>query len=78
MKISVFVKPNSKKGDLIQATDDGITVFLRAKAVDNAANNSLVALLVALLAKNYSVPKTCIRIISGHNSRHKIVEILTV
>lgn len=74
MKISVFVKPNSKKGDLIQATDDGITVFLRAKAVDNAANNSLVA----LLAKNYSVPKTCIRIISGHNSRHKIVEILTV
>ena len=73
MKISVIVKPNSKKGDSVQPSESGLQVFLRAKAADNAANQALIV----VLAQYYKVPKTCVEIVSGKKSRHKIVQIFT-
>ena len=72
MKISVFVKPNSKKGDLVETSPDGLTVFLRAKAVDGAANQALIK----VLAKHFGVAKSSVTIVAGNRSRHKIVEII--
>ena len=71
MKITVLVKPGARQGDRIVASADGLTVFLRAKAVDGAANQALIA----LLAKHFRVPKTQIAIVAGKRSRRKIVEI---
>ena len=73
MKISVFVKPNSKKGDLVEVASEGLIVFLRAKAVDGAANQALIK----ALAEHFGVAKSCVTIVAGNRSRHKIVEIIT-
>ena len=73
MKIPVFVKPGSKKGDLVEVVSDGLIVFLRAKAVDGAANQALIK----VLAGHFGVAKSCVTIVAGQRSRHKIVEIIT-
>ena len=72
MKIAVFVKPGSKKGDLVEATGEGLTVFLRAKAVDGAANQALIR----VLAKHFHVAKSQIAIVNGQKSRKKLVEVV--
>ena len=71
MKFAVLVKPGSKKGDLVEATSDGLTVFLRAKAVDGAANQALIR----VLAKHFHVAKSQIAIVNGQKSRKKLVEV---
>ncbi|MEY4458000.1 MAG: hypothetical protein RIS25_593, partial [Actinomycetota bacterium] len=41
MRIGVHAKPGSSKGPLVEPADDGtFTVFLRARAVDGAANEA--------------------------------------
>ena len=72
MKIAVFVKPGSKKGDLVEVTGEGLTVFLRAKAVDGAANQALIR----VLAKHFGVAKSQIAIVNGQKSRKKLVEVV--
>lgn len=49
-----------------------LTVYLREKPVDGAAN----AALIKLLAAHFHVAKSCVIIKSGATSRHKLVEIL--
>lgn len=73
MRYSVLVKPNSKKGPLVVAdpTTSELTVFLREKPVDGAAN----AGLIRILSEYFHVAKTRVRIQNGSHSRHKIVEI---
>ncbi len=72
MRITVTVKPGSKKGPLVEAADDGsLTVYLLQRAVDGAANDGLVA----LLAKHFSVSKSKVTIESGFTSRIKRVSI---
>lgn len=72
MLISVRVKPNSKKGDLILQTEEGLSVYLRAKPAENEANESLIR----LLSEHYKVPKSRISIKRGQKSKLKVVEIL--
>lgn len=72
MIYTVTVKPNSKKGPLVVARVEGITVYLREKPVDGAANSALIK----LLAKHFSVAKTQIHIKSGQHGRKKLIEIL--
>lgn len=70
--LSVTVKPGSKKGDLLVTNQDGsLTVFLRARPVDGAANTALIE----LLSKHFDVPKTGVEILKGRNSRTKLVEL---
>ena len=72
MRITVQVKPGSKKGPLVESLDDGtLTVFLKERAVDGAANEGLIA----LLAKHYKVSKSEITIESGFTSRIKRVSV---
>ena len=72
MRITVHAKPGSKKGPAVDVGDDGIvTVFLKERAVDGAANDGLIA----VLADFYGVRKSAVSIASGHSSRHKIVDI---
>jgi uncharacterized protein YggU (UPF0235/DUF167 family) len=67
-----MVKPGSKKGPLVEQSDDGsLTVYLLQRAVDGAANDGLVA----LLAKHFNVSKSKVTIESGFTSRIKRVSI---
>lgn len=72
MKINVFVKPNSKKGPLVEKLADGsFVVYIREIAAEGQANEALIE----LLSKHLNVPKTHITILRGHKSRHKIVTV---
>ena len=72
MRITVQVKPGSKKGPLIVNSPDGtLVVFLQQRAVDGAANEELIA----LLAKHFGVSKSRVLIEAGHASRIKRVSI---
>lgn len=72
MKYSVIVKPNSRKGPLVEETDDGLVVYLRERPVDGAANQALVK----TLAKHFGVSKSQVVIKVGASGRHKIVEVI--
>lgn len=71
MKYSVTVKPNSKKGPLVEQNDEGLVVYLRERPVDGAANQALIK----ILAKHCGVSKSQVVIKVGSTSRRKIVEI---
>lgn len=70
MIYQVTVKTGSKKGPLVEKTDDGLTVYLREKPHDGEAN----AALIKLLSDYLNVPKTSIAIKAGAKSHHKIIE----
>lgn len=55
-----------------QPVAKNLTVYLREKPVDGAANTALIK----ILAEHFRVAKTCVVIKSGATSRHKLIEIL--
>jgi hypothetical protein len=66
------VKPGSKKGPLVEASEDGnLTVFLQQRAVDGAANEGLIE----ILAKHFGVSKSRVNIEAGFTSRIKRVAV---
>jgi len=69
--ITVRVKPGSRKGPLVEESPDGLVVFVRERAVDGAAN----AGVERTLAAHFSVSPRAVRIVRGHTSRVKRVEI---
>ena len=72
MIITAKVKPGSKAGDKIELQPDGTyIIYLRARAHDGEANTALIK----LLADHFDVPKTTIKIKSGHASRFKTIEL---
>ena len=71
MIYEVKVKPGSKKGPLVLADGSKLTVYLREKPIEGAAN----AALIRLLAQYFDVPKTSIFIKTGQRGRMKLVEI---
>jgi uncharacterized protein len=72
VRVTVKVKPGSKKGPLVETDDDGsLTVFLQQRAVDGAANDGLIE----VLAKHYGVSKSRITIEAGFTSRIKRIDV---
>jgi hypothetical protein len=72
MKITVRVKPGSKKGSLVQPSLDGeLLVYVREPAMQGKANKAVIE----LLAEYYDMPKSNIEIIRGHSSRTKLISI---
>ena len=72
MKYTVFVKPGSTKGPLVETDRLGqLTVYIRERAADGKANQALVE----LLAEHFNTPKSALTIIRGHAARHKVIEI---
>ncbi len=72
MTVNVRVKPGSKKGDSIEEVEGGLVVYLRARPIEGAANEALIA----LLAKHFGVAKSLVQVVRGGKSREKVVEIL--
>ncbi|MEZ3159839.1 DUF167 domain-containing protein [Microbacterium sp. BWT-B31] len=71
MRYTVRVKPGSSKGPLVESSADGLTVYVRERAVDGAANQGVVRALAA----HFGVAPRDVAIISGHGSRVKRVEV---
>lgn len=71
MRLTVKVKPNSRKGPLVEEGADGLTVFIRKPAADGQANDALIT----LLAEYFGVAKTRVRITRGTASKSKVIEI---
>ena len=68
----IAVKPGSRKGPLVETADDGtLTVFVRERAVDGAANEGVVR----ALAGHFGVARSRVQIVRGHTSRTKVVEV---
>lgn len=72
MKISVRVKPNSKRNEVVGQADGTYLVFVKAPPVEGKAN----AQLIQVLAEYFDRPKRNITIARGAGGRSKIVEIL--
>jgi hypothetical protein len=71
MKLTVKVKPNSRKNEVKRTEDGTLTVFVTDSPIEGKANAKLIELLSEYLEK----PKRCIYIVAGFKSRNKIVEI---
>jgi uncharacterized protein YggU (UPF0235/DUF167 family) len=75
MDLTVRVKPGSRKGPLVEETTDdpaaSVTVYVRERAVDGAAN----AGVVAALAAHFGVARSKVTILRGESSRIKRVRI---
>ena len=72
MRYTLFVKPGSKKGPLVEVSETGeLTVYVRERAVDGAANKAVIE----LLAEHFDVSKGAVEIESGQSSRYKRVQI---
>lgn len=68
----IRVKPGSTKGPLVHVGADGLlTVFVKERAVEGAANDGVVA----ALAKHFGVRKRNVRIVAGQTARIKTVEV---
>lgn len=70
MRISIKVKPNSPKEEVVNE-GEGFTIFVKAKAENNKANIAVIK----LLSKYFGVPSSQISIKTGMKSKKKIIEI---
>ena len=71
MTYQVKVTPNSKNMEVIE-TGEFLRVKVDAPPVDGKANKRLIE----ILSGYFNVSSSRIRIVSGHISRNKVVEIL--
>jgi uncharacterized protein (TIGR00251 family) len=71
-RISVTVKPDSKAAAVIKVSDSEFRVSVREPAVNGKANDGLID----LLARHFGIPRSAIKIIRGHSSRRKVIELL--
>lgn len=72
MKLSVRVKPNSRKETVTVRDDGSLTVAVSAPPHEGRANDAVIAALSRYLKK----PKSSLRIVSGFKAKNKVVEII--
>ncbi|MDV6234808.1 DUF167 domain-containing protein [Leptospira ellisii] len=71
MKLTVKVKPNSKKTFLKKEEDGSITIAVREPALEGKANEAVIS----ALSEEFGLGKSKIRILSGEKSKKKLVEL---
>jgi uncharacterized protein len=71
---AVRVQPRASKDEIAGVIEGALKIRLRAPALENRANEALIALLAALL----KTPKSAVRILAGERSRVKRVEVVGV
>ena len=71
MVVRVRVKPNSRRQALERQPDGSYVARLNAPPVEGRANEELIA----LVAREFGIPKSQVRIRTGLASRTKLVEV---
>jgi uncharacterized protein (TIGR00251 family) len=69
--LAVRVQPRASKTEIAGVMNGALKVRLQAPALEDRANEALCEFLAHLL----KTPKSAVRILSGHRSRNKRVEI---
>src|SRR5712671_2198828 len=69
--LAVRVQPRASKDEIAGVMGGALKIRLRAPAVEDRANEALCEFLAELL----KTPKAAVRILSGHHSRSKRVEV---
>jgi len=69
--LSVRVVPRASRSEITGYHDGALRIRVAASPVEGAANRELIR----LLSKSFRVPQSAVTIISGSNSRNKIVRI---
>ena len=69
--LAVRVQPRARKDEISGVMGGALKVRLRAPALEDRANEALCEFLAELL----KTPKAAVRILSGHHSRSKRVEV---
>ncbi len=67
----VRVEPRSSRKGIPAIIGDALKIWVNAPPVGGAANKELIE----ILSEEFSIKKTSIKIIRGHSSRVKVVEI---
>ena len=71
MILAVRVQPRASKDEIAGVLGGALKIRLRAPALEDRANEALCEFLAELL----KTPKAAVRILSGHHSRSKRVEV---
>ncbi len=71
MRVTVHVKPGSRRHGVETAADGSLTVRVAARAVEGAANEAVER----ALAEHYGVPRSRVTIARGHTARTKLVDV---
>src|SRR5690242_6174997 len=71
LTLNIRVQPRASKNEIAGALGGALKIRLRAPAVENRANEALVAFLADLLKTS----KSAVRIQSGEHGRNKRVEL---
>lgn len=70
-QVQVRIKPNSRHREEVVQTEDGLTVYVKAPAIEGRANEAARRLLAAY----YGVTKSQVQLIRGQTSKFKVFEI---
>lgn len=71
MKITVKIKPNSRKEEIRKIDDKNFIVAVKEPPIEGKANKALVK----TMAKYFNVTSSSVQIVSGHSSKQKIIEV---
>jgi uncharacterized protein (TIGR00251 family) len=71
LRIFVRVKPGAKVDKVEKVDETHYNVWVKSPAKEGKANESVIE----LLADFFNLPKSRIKIISGHSSRNKVFEV---
>ena len=70
MRIEIKVFPKSQREEIVRQ-EGAIKAYIKAAPDKGKANKALIG----LIAKEYGVKKSDVRIVTGQTSRNKVVEI---
>lgn len=71
MKIFVVTKPASKKDEVIQLDATHFKISVKAPPQDGKANSAVEKILAEFLG----LAPSCVKVVKGHTSKNKIIEI---
>lgn len=73
MKISIHIKPSSKKPGIEILSETEWIVRVKEQAIEGKAN----AAMIDAIAEKLKIPKSKVKLLQGMKSKNKIVEIET-
>ena len=72
MKIFVKTKPNAKEESIKKLSETNFEICIKEPPVKGLAN----AAITKALARHFGVAQSAVKILSGHTSRKKVIQIL--
>ena len=71
ISFSVRVQPRAKRNTVVGELEGALKIALTAPPVDGRANEACIEFLAGL----FDIPRSSVTIISGHNSRNKVLRV---